>query len=391
MADAPYRTRNALVLAKTETTPGTDASPTPTSDGVLVEDPQVTYQLDNVETNEVTGDLDVGTTVPAGGRAQFRCSVLLRGSGTAATAPDVAPLLRACSLGATVTSAAITGTAQAGSTQHIRLAAGASAVNNAYTGMPIRITGGTGSGQVRVIYSYNGSTKDAYVTPAFSTAPDATSTYSIDANVMYRPASQEEQATIYYYQHHQDGANSKLLKLTGCAGTADLELGVRDIPRWRFDMRATLNSPSDVSRPSSPTYDNIMPPPLVGAAVHLNDTQIALGRLMISLNADAQMLEDPNQEYGYAMPQVVQRRISLTINLPQQAESVLNALASWSGGTSHRIAARWGANAGNRFALVVPEARFTDWRKIDNAGYAYLEATARPPIDATVPFALTYW
>lgn len=391
MSAAPYRTRNALVLAKTETTPGTDAAPTPSADAVLVEDPQAVYALDNVETNEVTGDLDVGTAIPAGGRSQFRCSVVLRGSGSGSTPPDVAPLLRACSLGQTVTSSAVTGTAQSGTTSYIRLATGASSSDHAYTGMVVRITGGTGAGQSRVIYSYVGSTRDAYVNPAWTTAPDNTSTYSIDANVRYAPATQEAQCTIYYYQHHEDGANSKLLKMIGCAGTADLELGVRDVPRWRFDMRATLTAPSDVTRPATPTYDNLMPPPFVGAEVYLNDAKIAAARLTINLNADAQMLDDPNESYGYAMPQIVQRRIGLTINIPQQTESTLNALASWSGGTNYRLSARWGSSAGNRFALVVPSARFTDWRRVDNSGYAYFEATARPEIDAPVPFALTYW
>lgn len=80
----------------------------------------------------------------------------------------------------TASQAAVTGTAQAGSTSTtIKLAATASATNNAYTGMSVTITGGTGSGQVRRITNYVGSTKVATVDPVWTTAPDITSTYSI--------------------------------------------------------------------------------------------------------------------------------------------------------------------------------------------------------------------
>ena len=76
--------------------------------------------------------------------------------------------------------AAITGTAQTGSTSTtIKLAAAASATDNAYTGMYVTLTGGTGSGQIKIITAYNGTTKVATVNSAWTTTPDATSTYSL--------------------------------------------------------------------------------------------------------------------------------------------------------------------------------------------------------------------
>jgi hypothetical protein len=70
------------------------------------------------------------------------------------------------------------GTAQAGSASTITLAAGASAVNDFYNGMTVRLTGGTGSGQERKITDYVGATKVATISPDW-TAPDATSTYDV--------------------------------------------------------------------------------------------------------------------------------------------------------------------------------------------------------------------
>ena len=80
----------------------------------------------------------------------------------------------------TASEADVSDTAQAGSTSTtIVLAAGSSATDDVYNGRYIRITGGTGSGQLRVISDYVGATKVATVSAAWTTTPDATSTYTI--------------------------------------------------------------------------------------------------------------------------------------------------------------------------------------------------------------------
>ena len=81
-----------------------------------------------------------------------------------------------------------TGTAQAGTVNTIRLASGSSAVNDFFNNAFVTITGGTGSGQVRFISDYDGTTKDATVSENWTTNPDATSTYSIGAAVKVRRA-----------------------------------------------------------------------------------------------------------------------------------------------------------------------------------------------------------
>jgi hypothetical protein len=73
-----------------------------------------------------------------------------------------------------------TGTAQAGSADTITLKSASSfTADNECNGMWIHITSGTGSGQKRHIHDYVGATKVALVYPAWTTAPDNTSGYSI--------------------------------------------------------------------------------------------------------------------------------------------------------------------------------------------------------------------
>ena len=72
-----------------------------------------------------------------------------------------------------------TGTAQAGSTTTtIKLAATASATDDIYNSMTVYISSGTGSGQIKVITDYVGSTKIATVA-TWTTTPDATSVYEV--------------------------------------------------------------------------------------------------------------------------------------------------------------------------------------------------------------------
>ena len=85
----------------------------------------------------------------------------------------------------TLTASSVTtdnGTAQAGTSNTITLKS-----SSAYTsddqcvGLHIKITSGTGSGQVRHITDYVASTKVATVYPAFTTTPDNTSQYQVRA------------------------------------------------------------------------------------------------------------------------------------------------------------------------------------------------------------------
>lgn len=86
-----------------------------------------------------------------------------------------AELVTSDGLGTSIT----TGTAQAGAALTITLAAGASAVDDAYVNYGIHITGGTGTGQWKMISDYVGATKVATVTAAWSVQPDNTSVYEI--------------------------------------------------------------------------------------------------------------------------------------------------------------------------------------------------------------------
>jgi len=71
---------------------------------------------------------------------------------------------------------------QAGSASTITLDASASATDNYYRGLLVHIISGTGSGQVRLITAYVGSTKVASIEPDWITAPDNISVFRLIFN-----------------------------------------------------------------------------------------------------------------------------------------------------------------------------------------------------------------
>lgn len=92
-----------VVLAKTETTYNTDASPTAASDAVKVEN--LSHGPANqkmVEQASVKNTLGKEKQLYGGALWQVSFDVLLKGSGTIDVAPEYGPCLRACGLGETI-------------------------------------------------------------------------------------------------------------------------------------------------------------------------------------------------------------------------------------------------------------------------------------------------
>ena len=91
-----------------------------------------------------------------------------------------------------------TGTAQAGATNTMTLAAGESAIDDYFAGAEVTITGGTGIGQTRTIQSYVGSSKIATVSQAWDVTPDATSTYRVNSSKDYLVTAANSTGTVTY-------------------------------------------------------------------------------------------------------------------------------------------------------------------------------------------------
>ena len=99
----PRKIRNTAILAKIETTYGTDAVPAGATDALLVSNPSCDYTYNNVDRDNIRSYLGASEQL-AGTRyvtLAFDCE--LSGSGAAGTAPAWGKLLRACAMAEVVT------------------------------------------------------------------------------------------------------------------------------------------------------------------------------------------------------------------------------------------------------------------------------------------------
>jgi hypothetical protein len=97
------KTRNTVILAKIETTSGTDAVPTGVANAILVSEPSFTNNINFVERSNLKGYF--GADAPAVGsrHVQLSFAAEISGSGAAGTAPAWGPLLRACAMAEVIT------------------------------------------------------------------------------------------------------------------------------------------------------------------------------------------------------------------------------------------------------------------------------------------------
>jgi Tfp pilus assembly protein PilW len=89
-----------------------------------------------------------------------------------------------CSAGTAGTAQALGNSASAIALALPSASSSTSSTDNAYNGMQVRLTGGTGAGQSRTIASYTASTGIATVSQAWATSPDGTTTYVIVENLL---------------------------------------------------------------------------------------------------------------------------------------------------------------------------------------------------------------
>lgn len=95
----PRYKRNTVILAKIETTAGTDAAPVGATDAVMVTDFDITpLDAQNVDRNLLRGYFGASEQLVATASKKVTFSVEFAGSGTAATAPQWGKLLQACAM-----------------------------------------------------------------------------------------------------------------------------------------------------------------------------------------------------------------------------------------------------------------------------------------------------
>jgi hypothetical protein len=286
-------------------------------------------------------------------------------------APPWGVLLRGCGYSETALAAAQTGTAVTPfSATTLKLAAGASASDDAYNGMVVSLTAGTGNGQVRVITDYVGSTKVANVDYPWATTPDATTTYSVQANHVYRPVSTGFEALSIYY--NVDGVQHNL---TDARGNVAAEIAADGIPVLRFTFIGLFVNPADVAVPTTvlTAWQQPLPvtklntvPSLHGVATVMSSLGVDTGNDVIFRSLPGMALESV---------QITDRKSNGSVIIEATTVAAKNWWSSIKANTLGTLAVRHGAAAGNIVVLSSPSAQLTSPAYQDSQGIAMMQSS----------------
>jgi len=367
----PLLFRKRVLTAAVETTYGTDASPTG-SNAILVRNMSVTPQdADLTDRDLVRPYIGRSEQLPSGIRARAEFEVEIAGTGTAGIAAGYGPLLRACGMAQTLLAAAVTGTAQAGATNTITLAAAASAVDGFYVGMPIAITGGTGSGQTAMITGYVGSTKIATVARNWTVTPGATSTYSISANAIYRPVSASFDSVSLYF--NVDGVLHKLL---GARGTVSVSMKVKDIPVFKFAMTGIYQAVTDTAA-VTPVYTAFQTPLPVTNTNTSTFSLHGIGAVLSEMSIDMAVAIAHRTLVGGAEAVLITDREPVG-SFTVEADTVANA-DWWTRARSATLGSLGiihGTTAGNRVSIASANVQLTTPTYVEMDGIAMVQMGA---------------
>lgn len=366
--------RKRVILVKSEPTYGTDPVPT-AADAVLCSNLDIIpLEGSSVERGFIRPYFGGSGSIRVENFSSLSFDTEIAGSGTAATAPEWGALLKASNFSETVTAAAITGACSVtGTTTTAVLAAGASAVDNFYTGMTIEIVAGTGIGQKGEIIGYVGATKIATIAKPWAVAPVlTTSTYSIGANVMYLPNSNfgtsvaNTSATIYF---NLDGVRHVLL---GARGTPSFDLSAKTLPKIKWKFTGLLGTITDEALPFA-DFTGWQTPVTTSTA---NTTDINLlgynGAVLQTLNFDIANDVKYRQLIGSEWVMIGDRKPAGNVSI----EAVLVATKDWwtlaKNAATGPFCVKHGQVAGNIVSFTAPKVQLTNPKYSDSDGVAMI-------------------
>jgi len=118
-------------------------------------------------------------------------------------------------------------------TTHFKLASSASSSNDTYNNYTLILTGGTGSGQTRIITDYIGFTKVALINTAWDTNPDTSTTYKIVGDGNANPISILKNRGLFVMSSdRQLDAGSGNETLIFCFDSGSNTIDIKDSEGW---------------------------------------------------------------------------------------------------------------------------------------------------------------
>lgn len=409
----PLLTRKSLILAKVETTEGTDALPTQANDAILVSEPNFEIDPNILERNNTKATLSPDSVVVGRKLASFSATVELKGNGSQNSGnvndrPQIGTLLRGCGY---VESGISSGNTNQISdiVSHADNSSSAPKVSWTKSGSPsltlpvvytLEVTTGGASGTAQVAVSSSNSedtdvaatavtsgstalalgTKGGTITPTWSGSLVVGTKYQVlvvPSGIKYAPTSedtQQDSLTIYYYK---DGT---LYKILGARGTFTINAEAGNYGTVEFTYTGQYVAVTDVALPTAPVYETTLPGQVEQAGLVLDlaeECQLVAGTYTFDQANEITPRPDICGTDGYRGVRITARTPVGTLDPEATLEADFDFWQKMSSGKTMFYSVKQGTQAGNIFILEAPRIQFSNISHGDRDGILVYESDLR--------------
>ncbi len=177
--------------------------------------------------------------------------------------------------------------------------------------------------------------------------------------------SEQKSVTVYFYR---DGI---LHIVTGCRGTWTLDMGVGNVPTFKFSLKGMWINPTDTPMPGTVTTSTIIPPICKAMNAMIDAySPVGVNSLSIDLGAKVTRNNDINAAEGISGFTITDRVCAGSADPEVVALSTFNPWEAWEASTPANIQCTVGGTQGNRFDVSIPEAVYNDPKYGDRDGIA---------------------
>jgi len=354
----PIREQNQVLLFKHQSGQGVQATPSASVDAIKIVSANVRRDTNMIQTNEKQASLYPAAPIPAGTKVTVDIEVLVKGSGTPGTAPEIGTLFESSYLKKTITATAVPSSAEAcaaGTTTSATLAAGASASAQAYLGMPVVISGSpaTGAEGTYLIVDYT-TGKVALLASTAGIAIGTGNDYQIPINVRYLPTSVEADVPFGTMELYTDGKKETFMDVRGTV-TSTWEAG--GIIRATIQVQGIYLGEEDAAMPAA-TFQSTKPPAWAAGRFLIDRVRAGVASFQFGNNMSLQNPGDPNEAEGFGATLATTGGLRGSMDPLDELVATRDVIAAVKAGSEHIVLAQAGSVAGNRIAIVVPKAQY---------------------------------
>ena len=288
-----FRSRQRVLLAKEESSYGSDPTPTVAANAIDAFNLKVNYTPEILERNLVKQDWSPNQPLIGKRYIELSFSVELKGSGSLGVAPRIGDLFEACGL-------------------------------------------------VEVVVASTSVTYSTY-----------SSTKSITAYVYDIP----------------DSGNARLHNISGCRGNVNFVFKAGQIPVAEFTFHGLYAAPTDVSAPSTPTYETTVPPIVESAAFTLNGSSaLVVESMNVDLGNAMETRDDINSAAGIKQMILTGRGPKGTFNPESVLAATYDVHSDWATATARALSIVVGSAEGNKITMTAPKVSLDSIGEDDRNG-----------------------